>query len=68
LGLYDALIHKGANLYICGEAKGMAAEVNTALVDMLCRHAPEQMCQEEAKAMLEQWIEQGKYQRDIWAS
>jgi len=67
-GLYDALVNKGAHLYICGEARGMATEVNHALVDMLCRHGPEGSTQEDAKATLDSWMEDGKYQRDIWAS
>ena len=53
-------------IFVCGDAKGMAKEVNEALADILVQ---EKVVQDvpEALKMLALWMQEHRYNRDIWA-
>jgi sulfite reductase (NADPH) flavoprotein alpha-component len=61
--LYD-WIAGGASLYVCGDAKRMAADVEQALVEVIARHGATGM--DEAKTRLRELRRGGRYQRDVY--
>ncbi|KAI8581977.1 hypothetical protein K450DRAFT_230196 [Umbelopsis ramanniana AG] len=63
--LYDFIVNKGALIYVCGDAKGMATGVHEALANMLVEN--EQLEKMEAMKTLTRWITEKKYLRDLWA-
>ncbi|KAI8373390.1 hypothetical protein EDC96DRAFT_605898 [Choanephora cucurbitarum] len=63
--LFDLIVNKGAAIYICGDAKGMAKGVQDALVDILVEHQKIDVV--EANKLLMSWIASKKYLRDLWA-
>ena len=58
------LIHEGAFLYICGDAKNMAQGVNAALVDILSED--KKITKEEASEMIKMLKTTGRFQEDVW--
>ncbi len=57
-------LEAGAHLYVCGDAKRMAADVHAALVDVISIHGGRST--EDAEAYLSTLREQQRYQRDIY--
>jgi sulfite reductase alpha subunit-like flavoprotein len=52
------------HLYVCGDAKAMARDVNKALVEVIRQHG---RCDEAAaEAALRELAEHGRYSRDVW--
>jgi sulfite reductase (NADPH) flavoprotein alpha-component len=51
----------GAHFYICGDAKRMARDVETALIDIITQHG-----NTDAKAYLKQMTSTGRYQKDVY--
>jgi sulfite reductase (NADPH) flavoprotein alpha-component len=54
----------GAHFYICGDAKRMAKDVETALVDVAAQHGG--LKPEEAVAFLQQLKKSGRFQADVY--
>lgn len=59
-----AWISGGASIYVCGDARRMAADVEQALVDVIARYGA--TGPEEAKARLRELRREGRYQRDVY--
>jgi sulfite reductase (NADPH) flavoprotein alpha-component len=57
-------LSSGAHLYVCGDAKHMAADVDAALLGVIARHA--KLGQAEAAAKLKDLRRSGRYQRDVY--
>lgn len=57
-------IDEGAVIYVCGDAHQMAPDVNAALVEVISREGGVSV--EAARARLEQMIESGRYQKDVY--
>ena len=60
------LLDRGARIYVCGDAKGMAPDVQGVLADLLAQH--QKVSRADADAMLERWKQDGRYLQDVWAS
>jgi len=60
------LLEQGAYVYICGDARKMAPDVQTAFADILLSQPG--MDGEKAAAVLETLKTQGRYLQDVWAS
>lgn len=54
----------GAHIYVCGDAKRMAPDVEAALIDVIAEHANESLG--VASAKLKQLRRAGRYQRDVY--
>ena len=54
----------GAHLYVCGDAKAMAADVHAALVDAIATHGGKS--HDEAGAWLDELLREGRYARDVY--
>ncbi|KAF9432517.1 hypothetical protein BGZ76_010682 [Entomortierella beljakovae] len=63
--LWNLLDKKGALIYVCGDAKGMAKGVHDELINILVEHGGF----EKTAAMLElnKWAQEKRYLRDLWA-
>jgi cytochrome P450 / NADPH-cytochrome P450 reductase len=61
-----SLLGEGASIYVCGDARKMAAEVQHALAQIVA--ASHGSSPAEADAMLETWKSEGRYLQDVWAS
>ena len=59
-----SLIEDGAHIYVCGDAKMMAKDVNKVLHDLIQVHG--KRTKEEAEAILIGMVKQGRYLRDVW--
>lgn len=59
-----AWIDNGAQLYVCGDAFGMAPAVEAALVDVLAQHGGRSV--EQARAQLAQLKRDGRYAQDVY--
>ncbi|MCY1077267.1 assimilatory sulfite reductase (NADPH) flavoprotein subunit [Archangium lansingense] len=59
-----AWLEGGAFLYVCGDAKRMAPDVDDALIDIIATHGGKS--REDAKAHLESLREQQRYLRDVY--
>lgn len=57
-------IKEGANVYICGDEKGMAKDVHQTLLQILEEEGS--MSKEEAENHLKDMLKQKQYQRDIY--
>jgi sulfite reductase (NADPH) flavoprotein alpha-component len=57
-------IERGAVLYVCGDAKHMAGDVETALLDVLVEHG--ELDRSGAEAYLKELRRARRYQRDIY--
>jgi sulfite reductase (NADPH) flavoprotein alpha-component len=54
----------GAHLYVCGDAKRMAKDVELALVDIVAQHGARSV--EEAGAFVSALKKHGRYQQDVY--
>ncbi|KAF9365625.1 hypothetical protein BGX34_009247 [Mortierella sp. NVP85] len=63
--IWKLLDKKGALIYVCGDAKGMAKSVHDELINVLVEHGGF----EKTAAMLElnKWAQEKRYLRDLWA-
>ncbi|KAG0245937.1 hypothetical protein BGX31_005455 [Mortierella sp. GBA43] len=63
--LWKLLDKKGALIYVCGDAKGMAKSVHDELINVLVEYGGF----EKTAAMLElnKWAQEKRYLRDLWA-
>ena len=59
-----AWLQNGAHLYVCGDSAHMAKDVHAALVDIIATHGKQSP--EEAKAWLNELLQQGRYARDVY--
>ena len=57
-------IQGGAEIYVCGDARHMAGDVNNALADVIARHAG--LDRDEAQARLSALRREGRYHRDVY--
>ncbi|MDJ0758738.1 MAG: assimilatory sulfite reductase (NADPH) flavoprotein subunit [Woeseiaceae bacterium] len=57
-------IDEGAHVYVCGDAKRMAADVHDALRDVLVKHGG--LDEEQAEARLKELRRSGRYQKDVY--
>jgi sulfite reductase (NADPH) flavoprotein alpha-component len=55
---------EGAHVYVCGDAKKMAKDVELALIDVVAAHGAR--TQEEAFAFVAQLKKSGRYQQDVY--
>ena len=55
---------QGAHLYVCGDAKRMAADVEHALCEVVARHGA--MAKEDAARHVKEMAKAGRYQRDVY--
>ena len=55
---------EGAHFYVCGDAKRMARDVETALVDIVARHGARSV--DEAVAFVQVLKKAGRYQADVY--
>ncbi|KAI9500307.1 hypothetical protein BX070DRAFT_217158 [Coemansia spiralis] len=62
----DLLINKNALVYVCGDAKGMGKDVNSALADILCSYT-QPLTLAQALQVLMRWSTERRYLRDLWA-
>ncbi|KAK3823981.1 MAG: hypothetical protein JOS17DRAFT_752826 [Linnemannia elongata] len=63
--LWNLIHKKGATIYVCGDAKGMAKAVHDELVNILVDHGG----YEKMAAIMElnKWAQEKRYLRDLWA-
>lgn len=54
----------GAHVYVCGDAKRMAGDVDDALIDVIATHG--NLGRDEAMAHLKRLRRDGRYQRDVY--
>ena len=59
-----AWIAEGAHIYVCGDAKRMAKDVETALVDVVAQHGAR--TPEEAALFVSDLKRKGRYQQDVY--
>jgi sulfite reductase (NADPH) flavoprotein alpha-component len=59
-----AWLEEGAHLYVCGDEKGMAKDVDATLVRILAE--PAQGDEEAGRAKLKELTKAGRYQRDVY--
>jgi sulfite reductase (NADPH) flavoprotein alpha-component len=59
-----AWIESGAHIYVCGDAKRMAGDVDAALVDVLVNHGG--VTELQAQSRLKELRRAGRYQRDVY--
>ncbi len=61
--VYDWL-QRGAHLYVCGDAKNMAADVDEALADVISAEGG--IDRDDAEQHLKELRREGRYQRDVY--
>ncbi|HXE54104.1 MAG TPA: sulfite reductase subunit alpha [Tepidisphaeraceae bacterium] len=57
-------LQRGGHLYVCGDAKRMAADVDHALKEIVAEQG--RMSPEQAKAYVSELAKSGRYQRDVY--
>ena len=63
--IVEIMIMKKGYLYVCGDAQGMATQVNRVLhqiVEEECGYTPEQ-----AKELVHSWQKEGRYLKEVWS-
>jgi sulfite reductase (NADPH) flavoprotein alpha-component len=60
----NAWLQEGAHIYVCGDEKGMAKDVDATLVKILAE--PLKGDQEAGRAKLKELTKAGRYQRDVY--
>ncbi|GES89285.1 methionine synthase reductase [Rhizophagus clarus] len=63
--IYELLDQKNAMIFVCGDAQGMAKDVNDALADILVEYGKIQ--KSDALKILIQWMSDKRYLRDLWS-
>ncbi|CAG8446332.1 17285_t:CDS:2 [Acaulospora colombiana] len=61
--IYELLSRREAMIFVCGDAKGMAKDVNESLTEVLVEHG--QMERSDASKLLTRWLEEKRYLRDL---
>ncbi|MBL9004453.1 MAG: cytochrome P450 [Myxococcales bacterium] len=61
-----ALLDQGAAIYVCGDARKMAADVQHMLAQLVAKARGCSLA--DADAVLEGWKSEGRYLQDVWAS
>lgn len=61
-----SMLQQGANLYICGDAKHMAKDVEKVLLEIAMELG--KMTEEEGKAYYEKLEKEERYLKDVWSS
>ena len=59
-----AWLVEGAHVYVCGDAKRMAKDVETALVDIVVKHGAR--TPDQAAALVSELKKSGRYQQDVY--
>ena len=59
-----AWLADGAHIYVCGDAKRMAKDVELALVDIVAQHGARTA--EEATIFVAELKKKGRYQQDVY--
>jgi sulfite reductase (NADPH) flavoprotein alpha-component len=59
-----AWLADGAHVYVCGDAKRMAKDVEVALVDIVAQHGARSV--DEAAAFVAELKKKGRYQQDVY--
>ena len=54
----------GAHIYVCGDMHKMAKDVHEALIQVLVSAGKQDL--QQAQLTLEEWITDGRYQRDVY--
>lgn len=62
--IWQLLNARSAHVYVCGDAKLMAADVHRALVDIV--RLKGQMTEDEAVEYAAKLESVGRYQKDVW--
>ncbi len=57
-------LQDGAHIYVCGDAKNMAKDVEATLIDIICQEG--KMSQEDAQSHLDDLRSNKRYQRDVY--
>ena len=60
------LLSAGANVYLCGDAKHMAKDVEAALKDVLVHHGG--MAEEKAMERLDRMQKEERFLKDVWSA
>ncbi len=60
----NAWIHEGAHVYVCGDEKGMAKDVDVTLAKILAE--PLKGDEDAGRAKLKELAKAGRYQRDVY--
>lgn len=61
----ELLCVQNARLYVCGDALSMAKQVNDAIVTIV-QEFTKTKNEEESRAVVQSWIDEKRYLRDIW--
>jgi sulfite reductase (NADPH) flavoprotein alpha-component len=59
-----AWLADGAHVYVCGDAKRMAKDVELALVDIIAKHGARSV--DQAIAFVGDLKKKGRYQQDVY--
>lgn len=62
--LYELVAERGAYVYVCGSAGSMAKDVKRTWERIAVQMAG--MSEPEAEETIKNWVEQGKYNEDVW--
>lgn len=61
---FNAWLENGASIYICGQKNPMSQDVEKAIVEVISKER--NISESEAKQILEELENQGKYQKDVY--
>ena len=61
---FNAWLENGASIYICGQKNPMSQDVEQAIVEVIAKER--NITNEQAKEVLDQLENQGKYQKDVY--